>query len=84
MTPGIFLTVLLLLHPMLLFMQHVPYNQYLGAVQNCWNADVFRTSVGGALQEGESRRSVSQRPQRCACASKSPELFSTASSSVLK
>jgi len=49
MTSGILLTVLLLLHPTLLFMQRVPYIQYLGTVKNCWDADVFRTSVGGAL-----------------------------------
>lgn len=49
MTPGILLTVLLLLHPTLLFMQLVPYIQYLGAVKNCRDAEAFRTSVGGAL-----------------------------------
>lgn len=49
MTSGKFLTVLLLLHPTLPFMQLVSLRSYLGAVKNCWDADVFRTSVGGAL-----------------------------------
>lgn len=56
MTAGTLLTALPLLHPTLLFMQLLPYIQYLGAVKNCRDAGVFRTSVGGALQEGESRR----------------------------
>lgn len=82
MTSGKFLTVLLLLYPTLLFMQLGSLHSVPGCSKICRDADVFRTSVGGALGEGESRRLVSQRPQYCA--SKSPELLVTASFSVLK